>query len=102
MIDYYTQPEDRLDEIELEILTLDKLHLKTTRYLERLKLPEINNRNIRNGLVDLFHNVQFELKPILEAISDLEDEKKDIYEEIEDDPSDYQQHNTMYKAAQGT
>ena len=95
MINYYTQPEDRLDEIELEILHLDKLHLDTTRYLEQIKIPEINNNDVKNELVDLFHNLQFGLKPILEAISDLEDERDDIYDELDDDPSDFDQHNIL-------
>ena len=83
MIDYYTHPEDRIDEIELEILTLDKLHLKTTRYLERLEIPEINNSDVEAELVDLFHNLQYGLTPILEAIADLKVERGLIYDKIQ-------------------
>lgn len=83
MIDYYTHPEDRIDEIELEILTLDKLHLKTTRYLERLKIPEINNCDVEAELVDLFDDLQFGLTPILEAIADLKVERGLIYDKIQ-------------------
>ena len=83
MIDYYTHPEDRIDEIELEILTLDKLHLKATRYLERLKIPEINNCDVEAELVDLFDDLQFGLTPILEAIADLKVERGLIYDKIQ-------------------
>ena len=93
MINYYTQPEDRLKEIELEILHLDKLHLETTRYLERLKIPEINNSDVEIELTDLFHNLQYGLTPILEAIATLKVERGLIYDELDDDPSDFDQHN---------
>ena len=93
MIESYTHPEDRLDEIELEILTLDNLHLETTRYLEKIKIPEINNCDVEAELVDLFHNLQYGLTPILEAISDLKVERGLIYDELDDDPSDFDQHN---------
>ena len=83
MIDYYTHPEDRIDEIELEILNLDKLHLKTTRYLERLEIPEINNSDVEAELVDLFDDLQFGLTPILEAIADLKVERGLIYDKIQ-------------------
>jgi len=96
MIESYTHPgdrEDRLEEIELEILHLDKLHLDTTRYLEKIKIPNINNADVKSELVDLFHNVQFQLNPILDAISTLKVEKGLIYDELDDDPSDFDQHN---------
>ena len=93
MIESYTHPEDRLDEIELEILTLDNLHLETTRYLEKIKIPEINNADVEAELTDLFHNVQFHLKPILEAIATLKVERGLIYDDLDDDPSDFDQHN---------
>lgn len=87
-MDYQEWSEEQInghiEDIETEIKHFNDFHTQATHEIEAWTLPISDNEDATTELEDLLHDLQFGLKPILDAIETLRGEIMDLAAELDE------------------